>query len=112
MIIYFEDGLLARKISQPHYHIVDAGEGYRTNRHDLRLLQKAEEKQDAHIVVYTNAPEAFSNFYAWDEEAQVPQIYIRNKEGIFTRIDEMTERELRPGHHLWNLYIGNEFGNL
>lgn len=112
MKIYFEDGLLARKISQPHYHIVDAGEGYRTNRHDLRLLQKAEEKQDTHIVVYTNAPIAFSNIYAWDEEAQVPQIYIRNKNGVFTRIDEMTDRELKQGHNLWRLYEANEFSNL
>ena len=103
MIIYFEDGPLVRKISRPHYHIVDAGEGYRTNRHDLKLLQIAEEKQDAHIVVYTNAPIAFSNIYAWDAEAKAPQIYIRNKEGIFTRIDEMTEKELRQSHNLWRL---------
>jgi hypothetical protein len=114
MKIYFEDGpLLTRKFLQPYYHIIDAGFGYGYTRHELELIQKLEEKRDAHIVVYTNAPIAFSNIYAWDEEAQVPQIYIRdNKNGIFTRIDEMTERELRPGHNLWRLYEANEFGNL
>jgi hypothetical protein len=113
MKIYFEDGpLLTRKILHPYYYIIDASFGYNYTHHELELIQKLEEKREAHIIVYTNAPIAFSNIYAWDEEAQVPQIYIRNKEGIFTRIDEMTNRELKQGHNLWRLYEANEFGNL
>lgn len=109
MKIYFEDGRL-KSLPQHCHFTVDASNGYSDNRHHLEVIQRLE--GDAHSIVYTNAPIAFSNIYAWDKEVQVPQIYIRNKNGIFTRIDEMTNRELKQGHNLWRLYEANEFGNL
>ena len=110
MIIYFEDGSLnwPSKTLKHCDYVIDAGNGYSMNDCHLELIQKLNPK----AIIYTNSIVAFSNIYAWDEEAQVPQIYIRNKEGIFTRIDEMTNRELKQGHNLWRLYEANEFGNL
>ena len=110
MKIYFEDGSLNRPDKAPkHYdYAIDAGNGYSMNDYHLELIQKLNSK----AIIYTNSIVAFSNIYAWDEEAEAPQIYIRNKEGIFTRIDEMTNRELKQGHNLWRLYEANEFGNL
>lgn len=107
MKIYFEDGAL-RRIPEGCHLKIDAKDGYSVNRSQINTAQLLYPGR----VIYTNAPLCFSNYYAWDEEAQAPQIYIRNEKGIFTRIDEMTNRELKQGHNLWRLYEANEFGNL
>ena len=110
MKIYFEDGEL-RSINQlpvkPDF-VIDAGKGLTES---FRLLDFIKET-NPNCIVYTNAIIAFDNKYAWNNSLKVPEIYIRAGEHlIFTRIDNLTKRELKEGHTLAKLYIAGEFNN-
>lgn len=111
MQIYFEDGDLVNSILLP-VHIdykVDAARGVSSNIERLDLLN--ENQPDA--VIYTNSIFAFNNMYAWNEDLKVPEIYIRAGEHIvFTRIDKLTNRELKRGHNLAHMYVAGEFERL
>lgn len=110
MKIYFEDGKLkncTNEIASQIDLIIDATYGYSYCDGLLRKMMGI--LDDA--VVYTNAITALSNYYAWNNELLVPEIYIRNQEGKFTRIDTLTERELREGHNIMKMYIAGEFDN-
>lgn len=112
MKIYFEDGLLKNSIDDPFvdtYTVISAIHGVSININDLEELKQM---NDNSIVIYTNSIFAFSNRYAWNSELQAPEIYIRAGEHmVFTRIDTLTERVLREGHDLAQLYIAGEFNN-
>ena len=111
MKIYFEDGSL-RKTSQLPVsidYVIDAANGVTENINILDELYQREEE----LTIYTNSIFAFSNRYAWNEELKVPEIYIRAGEYmVFTRIDKLTNRELREGHNLAKLYVSGEFDDL
>lgn len=111
MKIYFEDGCL-RNLNQLPVNVdftVDATFGVTENINTLRDFKLRNSKD---LIVYTNSIFAFSNQYAWNSELQAPEIYIRAGEDmVFTRIDELTERELREGHNLAKMYVAGEFGN-
>lgn len=111
MKIYFEDGELINNNQLsiiPDYRI-DAKYGY-TNC-DEQLEDIMTFKPDA--VIYTNHIGAFSNIYAWNEKLKVPEIYIRAGEHmVFTRIDELTDRELRFAHNLSKMYIAGSFEHI
>lgn len=110
MKIYFEDGELCTSKYLPitNYEKVDAKYGISANMIRLDLLQKTE----PNATVYTNSIMAFHNKYAWNEELEVPEIYIRAGEHmIFTRIDKLTNRELRRAHNLAKMYVAGEFEN-
>ena len=49
------------------------------------------------------------NTYAWDNELNRPEIYIRDSSGEFKNITEFTGRQLKEGHNLAKLYIAGEF---
>lgn len=108
MKIYFEDGDLVNSILLP-VHIdykVDASRGVTANIDRLDLLNYS--KPEA--IIYTNSIFAFNNMYAWNEELKVPEIYIRAGEHmVFTRIDKLTNRELRRAHNLAHMYVAGEF---
>ena len=110
MKIYFEDG----ELREPHQlaivadYKVDASKGVTSTINILDILRQ--NYPDA--VIYTNSIFAFSNEYAWNKELKVPEIYIRAGEHmVFTRIDSLTERELREGHNLAKMYVAGEFNN-
>ena len=110
MKIYFEDGALKdafKEIPEKVTVMLDAKYGYNSCDHELWKLTKI----NYNAVVYTNAITALSNRWAWNEELKVPEIYIRNKDGIFTRIDELTPKMLREGHNIMRMYIAGAFGN-
>lgn len=108
MKIYFEDGTLVTSGYLPFDRciIVHAESGVSCN---ISVLDRIKE-EDPNAVVYTNSIFAFSNEYAWNEELKVPEIYIRaGVHMVFTRIDQLTARELRQGHNLAHMYVAGEF---
>lgn len=110
MKIYFEDGELVSSGYLPidRYIVVNAGSGVHTN---INVLNDIKE-YNPNAVVYTNSIFAFSNDYAWNEELEVPEIYIRAGEHmLFTRIDKLTEKELRRAHNLAKMYVAGAFDN-
>lgn len=111
MKIYFEDGELVASDYLPidRYIVVNAGIGVNSNINTLDYIKE----HTPNAVVYTNSIFAFSNIYAWNEELKVPEIYIRAGEHmVFTRIDKLTNRELREGHNLAKMYVAGEFDTL
>ena len=108
MKIYFEDDAL-RHHSQVSFnadYVIDAQFGVTQNINMLDWCN--ENKPDS--IIYTNSIFAFDNKYAWNEELHVPEIYIRAGEHmVFTRIDELTTRELRQAHNLAKMYVAGEF---
>jgi hypothetical protein len=108
MKIYFEDGEL-RHYTQIPFEVdlaVQANLGVTQNLNMLDWF--VEHSPDA--TVYTNSILALSNKYCWNKDLQVPELYIRaGKHMEFTRIDELTTRELREGHNLMKLYVNGEF---
>ena len=110
MKIYFEDGKLEEEklLSFKPDYTIDAGFGFSANVKFLDVLSQ----DNTDYIIYTNSILAFDNRYAWNEELQAPEIYIRaGNDKLFTRIDELTERELREGHNLAKMYITGEFEN-
>ncbi len=108
MKIYFEDGPLVnlKKLPIAPDYIIDATDGVSKNIELLTELYV----NNRNCIIYTNSILAFSNRYAWNAKLKVPEIFICNNEyGIFTNICELTNRELREGLNLANLYIGGEF---
>lgn len=106
MKIYFEDGELHRpnSIDFKYNYIIDAGRGYSKNNSLLELIKLV----DDNATVYTNSLIALNNKFAWNEELEVPEIYLI-RDDKFVRIDELTERLLREGHNIMKMYISGEF---
>lgn len=110
MKVYFEDGPLNLNNtmilpSEKPDFVIDAADGVNACINMLDNLNK--NRKDC--VIYTNSIFAFSNRYAWNEKLQLPEIYIRDRNGVFTNITQLTNRILREGHNLAKLYVGGEF---
>ena len=103
MRIYFEDG----RLENPPFcdYAIGAAEGMRANISKLDIIKEKEPDS----VIYTNSIFAFCNTYAWDNELNRPEIYIRDSSGEFKNITEFTGRQLKEGHNLAKLYIAGEF---
>lgn len=108
MKIYFEDGKLVglKRLPVTPDYVMNAADGVTEN---LKLLDILSTTQPD-CVIYTNSILAFSNRYAWNQNLQLPEIWIRDHaHGLFTNITNFTERELREGRNLAHLYINGEF---
>ena len=104
MKIYFEDGKL-RHYTQECI-LIEASDGPSKNISDLKRIMK----ENPNAIIYTNSIFAFSNDYAWNEELKVPEVYIRYGKYLkFTRIDELTNKELRKAHNIGHMYIAGAF---
>ena len=114
MQIYFEDGELKPEVRATIYadHKIDGKNGFRQNERALDEYNKIYKNQT--VRIYTNSLVALSNVYCWNNELQVPELYIRPWFGAkdFVRVDKLTSRMLREGHNLLRMYMANEFGNL
>lgn len=111
MIVYFENGSITNEVlyssTGEELIKVDAGMGYNHCRRRLRYIQ---DNYPFDTKVYTNSLDAFSNFWCWDYEKKMPMIYVRDANGKWNLISELTTRELRIGHNLEKLYVNGEFG--
>ena len=115
MKIYFEDGELRHEYihelyfvlkvaaSAKTFEVLDASHGVGAVKNALNVFVK-------NSVVYTNSLIALDNKYAWNKELGVPEVYLRDNNFDWVRIDELTDRELREGHNLMKLYLAGEFG--
>ena len=111
MKIYFEDGELKNVLSELQYKIdmiLDAQYGFSFCETTLFELKQS----NYNAVVYTNMITALRNEYAWNNELNVPEIYIRNKDGVFTRIDKLTYKALREAHNIMKMYIAGTFNGV
>lgn len=113
MKIYFEDGKLKddneiqREIPHEINLVLNAEYGFSFCKLALWKLQQTNNR----ATVYTNMITALNNDYAWNEEMDVPEIYIRNDDGKFTRIDKLTKRALRKAHNIMRMYMAGAFRN-
>lgn len=106
MKIYFEDGeLIKENIPCDCNNVIDARWGF---SYCVDVLERIK-RYAYNYNVYTNSIISLDNRYAWNKELEVPEIYIRNKDGVFTRIDKLTDRWLREGHNIMKMYIAGEF---
>lgn len=108
MKIYFEDGELRSPYQLPisDYYTIDAAKGYSENRTKLDLIAE----KDYNATIYTNQITALTGIYCWDAENEVPELYIRaGKHMVFTRVDNLTTRQLREGHNFAKMYVSGEF---
>ncbi len=110
MKIYFEDGEL-RKMNQLSFKpdtVINAASGVTACENLFKDLRERHDES----VVYTNSIIGFSNRYAWNDDLKVPEIYIRTGEHMtFTRIDKLTEREIRQAHNLGHMYMNGVFSD-
>jgi hypothetical protein len=111
MVVFFEDGSVNNPLFIDGKEIltVDAGMGFSNCRKRLRYIK---DNYPFDTEVYTNSLDAFSNFWSWDEEKKMPMIYIRNENGKWTLIWDMTDRELRLAHNLAKMYVNGVFCNV
>lgn len=109
MIVFFEDGSIETntlRFKGKELLKVNAKMGYSHCRKQLRDIK---ETHPFNTMVYTNSLDAFSNFWCWSDEEKTPLIYVRDKNGMWTLISELTTRELRASHNLAKLYVNGEF---
>lgn len=109
MKIYFEDGELTEPNSRNfrYRYLIEAGYGCTKNKSLLNFIKETDNKS----AVYTNSLLALNNDYAWNNELGVPEIYIRNSNGDFTRVDKLTHKALRKVHNIMKMYIAGAFRN-
>lgn len=110
MKIYFEDGQLIPRDMLPfqYDHKVDAGEGYSFCENAMWWLLK----NDPNSVVYTNMVTVLSNTFAWNKNENVPEIYMRNENKEFTRIDKLARGQIRYAQNVSAMYRSGVFGNI
>ena len=111
MKIFFEDGNLSdyaatriETIFNERVQVLDAAHGVTDTKEYLDCFNSG----NPNMVIYTNSILALDNKYAWNGELGVPEVYLRD-DGLWTRIDDFTDRELRESHNLAKLYLAGEF---
>ena len=106
MKVYFEDHSLSIPYDiEELYCTVDAANGPTACFQDLNWYRE----NKPYAVIYTNFVNALSFDYSWDMINNKCTAYIRNSDGVWTNIQDLTERELRFAHNIPKMYIAGEF---
>ena len=107
MKIYFEDGELVSSGYLPidSYTVVNAACGVHSNINCLDIIKQ----YTPNAVVYTNSIIAFDNKYAWNEELNTCEVYIRAGEhGIFTPINKIYPN-IRQVNNIAKMWLAGMF---
>ena len=111
MKIYFEDGkLFAFDLLNVDYEL-NAEVGFSEVKLFLDKIKEYDKYDGTNSSVYTNSIIALDNNYAWNNKLGVSEIYIRDKNKHFTRIDKLTHKALRREHNIMKMYIAGAFRN-
>lgn len=109
MRVYFEDSYLTTPTDiEGLYHTVNAAYGPSACFRDLYWYKEHEPE----VTIYTNFINALSFDFSWDMVKNECAAYIRNSNGEWTNIQDMTDRELRFAHNVPKMYIAGEFKDL
>lgn len=106
MQVYFEDGTLwgIVDIDKP-YHRIDATYGVSECINELEWYLE----NNPDTIIYTNFLQALSFDFSWDMVKNECTAYIRNSNGEWTNIQELTNKELRFAHNIPKMYLAGEF---
>ena len=106
MRVYFEDGFLTTPIDiGSPYHRVDAAYGPSACFRDFYWYREHEPE----ATIYTNFINGLSFDFSWDTVNNKCTAYIRNSQGAWTNIQELTDKELRFTHNIPKMYLAGEF---
>ena len=107
MRVYFEDDVLIEleDLYRDSYHKIDATLGPSRCLKELHWYKKY--SPDA--IIYTNFLNALSSDFSWDTVNNKCAAYIRNSQGVWTNIQELTDKELRFAHNIPKMYLAGEF---
>lgn len=107
MRVYFEDDVLTEleDFDKDSYYKIDATLGPSYCFQELYWHRK----YDPETIIYTNFLNALSFDFSWDEKENKCAAYIRNDKGVWTNIQDLTDRELRFAHNIPKMYIAGEF---
>lgn len=109
MKIYFVDGYINEDIKnmvdvecgKDNYITLCEGQGYSSTENFINKIYYEWEVEN----LLTNCIIALSTNYCWNEELNIPEIYLwRHNIKQFVRIDMLTEKELRRAHNIEKLY--------
>lgn len=111
MKIYFEDGPIVLGRYVPDFNfVVDAAYGLSNNEGYLdRLLHTVPD-----CAIYTNSLVAVHSKYCWNNDLNIPELYIRHNglfNGNWVRVDQLTNRTLKQGHNFLKMYWSGEFSH-
>ena len=107
MRVYFEDDVLTEldDFDKDSYYKIDATLGPSYCFKELYWHRKYAPE----AVIYTNFLNALSFDFSWDMVKNECAAYIRNSNGEWTNIQDMTARELRFAYNVPKLYVAGEF---
>ena len=76
----------------------------------MRALNELNTHLDTDSKLLTNCIIALKNKYCWNEDLQVPELYIwQSDKKEFIRVDKLTDKQLRRAHDLEKLYRNGVF---
>lgn len=104
MRVYFEDGKLGKPVSVGVY-VVDAANGPTWCMKTLKDIQK----YNPNATVYTNYLGALSFDFSWDRDENESCAFIRNRDGHWRNVQNLTSRELRFAHNIPKMYMAGAF---
>lgn len=130
--IFFQDGqirpyaidLLTRDFQEvekvDHSVIIDAKDGYFACHNAAEYLSMNYGNEDTNCILYTNSLETlkYLSLDTWDGNKfniyvyrYKPEFKFYSESAMWEPIHKFTNRELKPGMNIANLYMGGEFGN-